>query len=281
DTPGVVSTGLINGIGADRKAAWIGPFDSFALGSERINHTRLRFGDLDEVQTDMLLGADFFLSHRIFVANSLSKAFVSYVGGPVFNLDGVNVAAAARAGPVAEASTAGEGGADVLVNEATAASGRRDYARAAALLDRAIAADGQRADAYVLRGRAKLAQGQGKAAMTDFDQALALEPDNFEALLSRGAMLARQGDLAKARQDLELAARQKTPDGRARLRVAGAYENGKDYTDAIAQFDAIVADRTTDEMRVAALNGRCWDRTLMKQDLDKALADCNQALRIA
>src|SRR6185312_17052260 len=32
DTPGVVSTGLINGIGADRKAAWIGPFDSFALG---------------------------------------------------------------------------------------------------------------------------------------------------------------------------------------------------------------------------------------------------------
>jgi tetratricopeptide (TPR) repeat protein len=117
--------------------------------------------------------------------------------------------------------------------------------------------------------------------MTDFDQALALEPDNFEALLSRGAVLARQGDLSKARQDLELADWQKTPDGRARLRVAGAYENGKDYTDAIALFDAIVAARTTDEMRVAALNGRCWDRTLMKQDLDKALADCNQALRIA
>jgi tetratricopeptide (TPR) repeat protein len=34
-------------------------------------------------------------------------------------------------------------------------------------------------------------------------------------------------------------------------------------------------------MRATAYNGRCWDRALMKQDLDKALADCNQALRIA
>ena len=47
--------------------------------------------------------------------------------------------------------------------------------------------------------------------------------------------------MPKARQDLDLAARQKTPDGRARLRVAGAYESAKAYADAIAQFDAMVA----------------------------------------
>jgi tetratricopeptide (TPR) repeat protein len=117
--------------------------------------------------------------------------------------------------------------------------------------------------------------------MADFDQALALEPNNFEALLARGAREARGGDLVKARQDLELAARQKTPDGRARLRVAQAYEGSKAYAEAIAQFDAIIAERSTDEMKVAALNGRCWDRALMKQDLDRALNDCNQALRIA
>ena len=87
DTPGAVSDGLFGGIGPERKSAWIAPFDSFALGAERINHTRLRFGDLDNVQADMLLGVDFFLSHRIFISNSLSKAFISYVGGPVFNLD--------------------------------------------------------------------------------------------------------------------------------------------------------------------------------------------------
>jgi tetratricopeptide (TPR) repeat protein len=278
DTPGAVSAGLFVGIGPDRKSAWIAPFDSFALGPERIGHTRLRFGDLDETQADMFLGIDFFLSHRIFISNSLSKAFVSYAGGPVFNLDNANLAARATAVPAVEASPGS--GAESLINQAAAASSRRDYAGAVALLDRAVAADGKRADAFVLRGRAKLAQGQGKAAMADFDQALVIEPENFEGLISRGGMLTRQGDLAKARQDLDLAARQNTPDGRARLRVAGAYDSGKDYADAIAQFEAIIADKTTDEMRVAALNGRCWDKALAKQELDKALADCNQALRI-
>ncbi len=95
DTPGAVSVGLFGGVGPERKSAWVAPFDSFALGAERINHTRLRFGDLNRTQTDMLLGADFFLSHRVFIANSLSKAFISYVGGPVFNFDDANRAAQA------------------------------------------------------------------------------------------------------------------------------------------------------------------------------------------
>jgi tetratricopeptide (TPR) repeat protein len=276
DTPGAVSPGLATGIGAERKSQWIAPFDSFAIGPERINHTRLRFGDLSRVQTDMLLGADFFLSHRIFIANSLSKAFITYVGGPVFRFDDATLAAQDR--PPAPAAG---GDADSLIREAAAASSRRDEASAVALLDRAIAADPKRADAYVLRGRAKLALGQGKPAMADFDRALVLEPQNFEALISRGRAWARQGDMAKARKDLELAAGQKTPDGRARLRVAQAYEGSKAYAEAIAQFDAIIAERSTDEMKVAALNGRCWDRALMKQDLDRALNDCNQALRIA
>jgi tetratricopeptide (TPR) repeat protein len=274
NTPGAVSQGLMGGIGSERKSEWIAPFDSFAIGPERINHTRLRFGDLSRVQTDMLLGADFFLSHRIFIANSLSKAFITYVGGPVFRLDDVTVATQDRS------ASAADGDPDALIREAAAASSRNDYPGAVALLDRAIAKDARRADAFVSRGRAKLAQGQTKAAVADFDQSLALEPENFEALISRGAVFARQGDLAKARQDLELAARQKTPDGRARLRVAGVYEGGKAYADAIAQFDAVIADKTADETKVAALNGRCWDRALLKQDLDKALADCNQALRI-
>ncbi len=168
-----------------------------------------------------------------------------------------------------------------MIRDAAADSGRRDYAGALVALDRAIAADGKRAEAYVLRGRAKLALGQGKTAVADFDRALQLEPENFEALLSRGAWRAHNEDMPGARQDLGLAAKQRTADGRAGLRVAGAYEGAKDYADAIAQLDTVVADKTTDEMRVAALNGRCWDRALMGQDLDKALADCNQALRIA
>jgi len=34
----------------------------------------------------MLLGADFFQSHRIYVANSQRQMFFTYNGGPVFGL---------------------------------------------------------------------------------------------------------------------------------------------------------------------------------------------------
>ena len=216
DTPGAQSVGLFGGIGPERKSAWVAPFDSFALGAERINNTRIRFGDLDRVQTDMLLGVDFFLSHRIFIANSLSKAFISYVGGPVFNFNDANMAAKAKsAGDGAGAS--GKASADSLIGQASSLSGRQDFAGAVALLDRAVALDAKRADALVLRGRAKLALGKGKDGMNDLNQVLALEPSNFEALITRGGILARRGDMDGARRDLELAAAQKTPDGRARL----------------------------------------------------------------
>jgi hypothetical protein len=33
----------------------------------------------------MLLGADFFLSHRIFVSNEQHKVYFTYNGGPVFS----------------------------------------------------------------------------------------------------------------------------------------------------------------------------------------------------
>ena len=35
---------------------------------------------------EMLLGADFFRSHRIYVAMSQKKVYASYIGGPVFKL---------------------------------------------------------------------------------------------------------------------------------------------------------------------------------------------------
>jgi len=43
--------------------------------------------DCDDLpDADMLLGSDFFVSHHVFVANSQHKLYVTYNGGPVFNL---------------------------------------------------------------------------------------------------------------------------------------------------------------------------------------------------
>ena len=100
DTPGVVKAGLVGGIGARGAQAWFGPFDSFKIGDEEIKHTQLRFGDLT-LEADMLIGADFFLSHRIYVASSQRKLYFTYNGGPVFDLKTDLPAQAPAASPAA------------------------------------------------------------------------------------------------------------------------------------------------------------------------------------
>jgi predicted aspartyl protease len=100
---GVVNAGLSRGIGRRTMETWIAPFASFKIGDEEIRNTRLRIGDLplgDDV--DMLIGADFFLSHRVYVANSQHKLYFTYNGGPVFNLEAAaRVPAAADQAPKA------------------------------------------------------------------------------------------------------------------------------------------------------------------------------------
>jgi predicted aspartyl protease len=86
DMPGVVDGGLTAGVGRNLVKSYIAPFDSFKFeNGEEIKHTHLRVADLS-MDSDMLLGADFFLSHRVLVANSQGKVYFTYNGGPVFNL---------------------------------------------------------------------------------------------------------------------------------------------------------------------------------------------------
>jgi predicted aspartyl protease len=87
ETPGVEKAGMSSGIGRARFETYIAPFASFRVGdAEEIQNARLRIADAMIPEADMLIGFDFFLSHRIFVANSQRKMYISYNGGPVFNL---------------------------------------------------------------------------------------------------------------------------------------------------------------------------------------------------
>jgi hypothetical protein len=89
DGPGARYAGLIRGNGPESVKTWIVPVQSFKIGQEEIRNTELRV--IDEagpgLDADMILGADFFLSHRIYVANSQHKLYFTYNGGPVFRLD--------------------------------------------------------------------------------------------------------------------------------------------------------------------------------------------------
>jgi predicted aspartyl protease len=82
NSPGVTPAGA----GPHGIRTWIAPFASFRIGDEEIRNTHLRIGDARASSVDMLLGADFLLSHRVYVANSQRKLYFTYNGGPVFNL---------------------------------------------------------------------------------------------------------------------------------------------------------------------------------------------------
>jgi len=82
---GVVAAGEWHGIGPGTGTTWIAPFASFKIGDEEIRNTHLRIGG-EQLKVDMLLGADFFLSHRLYVATGQRKLYFTYNGGAVFDL---------------------------------------------------------------------------------------------------------------------------------------------------------------------------------------------------
>src|SRR5262249_28720177 len=113
ESAGVVAAGTAyGGWGTRLVKTWVAPFPSFRIGEEEIRNTHLRIGAVSLGETDMLVGADFFLSHRVYVANSQAKLYFTYNGGPVFDLTRTLAAsptpiASAEASPRAAESSAG------------------------------------------------------------------------------------------------------------------------------------------------------------------------------
>ncbi|HEY5007068.1 MAG TPA: retropepsin-like aspartic protease, partial [Caulobacteraceae bacterium] len=124
---------------------WRGTFASFKLGDEEIRNTPLFFGDIGLEDADMLIGADFFLSHHIYVAASQHKLYFTYNGGRVFNLDAPRPSASAMLSPTAPIAAAevADGAtptdAEGYGRRATAFAARRDLPDAIADLSHAIA----------------------------------------------------------------------------------------------------------------------------------------------
>ncbi len=92
---------------------------------------------------------------------------------------------------------------DLLIDHATAAVRLGRDVVALADLDRAIALDPNRADAWSLRASAHRDAGAFDEAARDVDAALRLDPDDADALLERGLLRQHAGDLDGARADWE------------------------------------------------------------------------------
>lgn len=312
DSPGVVAAGQSYGIGKRTLSTYIAPFSSFKIGDEEIRNTRLRIAELNLPQADMLLGADFFLSHRIYVANGQSKLYFSYNGGPVFNLGARSGAAAATAaaapeaaapetaapekaaperatseasaeaaGASAKSAVAAGGDADEFSRRGGAAASRRDFATALADLTRACELAPDNAGYFYQRGMIHWRLKQRDAAMADFDHALELKPDLVEALVARAELSVLDGHRTLAGRDLDAANAAASPQSDVRLSMARIYAAAELPEPAVVQLDLWIAAHGDDARLPDALNSRCRIRALGGRDLPLAQQDCDAALKRA
>jgi tetratricopeptide (TPR) repeat protein/predicted aspartyl protease len=305
NSPGVKPGGSSHGIGHHVAQSWIAPFPSFKIGDEEVRNTHLRIGESGLPWVDMLIGADFFLSHHVYVAGSQHKLYFTYNGGPVFNLTTVPAATAgtpappdAAAPPTGAVPPTGAGASQAATGAAppadaqsldaagyarrgNASASRHEYAPALADLTSAIELSPSQPEYFYERGRIYWAAQQPDKALADFGQAISLKPDYADALLARATLRAQRHDPPESvTSDLDAAERASPNEAPMRLEIARLYSRLRNYPQAVAQFDRWIAAHNADEVQMpVARNGRCWALAMTGQDLERALDDCNSALR--
>jgi tetratricopeptide (TPR) repeat protein len=253
----------------------------------------------------MLIGPDFFLSHRIYVANSQQKLYFTYNGGPVFNLthlgqgaargvpdspatpspagDAAPALGAAQDRPPEEskATVADNGDAADFSRRGTAMAARGDYEHALTELSRACELAPDNPEYFLQRSRLYLRMGNRGLAGQDLDRTLNLSPQHVTALVLRAELLLANGDVGGATADLDAASRAAGKQEDLRYEMAEAYEGVDRLSATVEQFDLWIAAHVDDERMPYAQNGRCWARALSGGDLSLALKDCNAALKRA
>jgi tetratricopeptide (TPR) repeat protein len=315
ESPGVAPAGEIFGIGRNRSKSWIAPVALFEIGGEKIAHTHLLIGDfkLPELRVDMLLGADFFLSHHVYVANGRHKLYFTYNGGPVFALGqqylikragsaptiagpgSVPLANSIQAGSTMSPSSDGGAGrqgpvsgnpasGELLMRQGMAFASEGQFAPALADLDRACRLYPKDPECRFQRAEVYGADKQPHRALADLDAAIKLEPNFYQAHLARAELLLdwRQAPAeatSQALADANIVDLLAPEESELRLPLAQLYSLMGQYVAAIREVDHWLNYHGNDVQLPAAWNARCWFRAEANRHLNKALKDCNRALK--
>lgn len=275
--PGVEAAGWESGMGRRVVQGWTAKFKLLKIGNEELHNVRLRFADLGTLDTDMLLGTDFFVSHRLYVSNLQHRIYFTYTGGRLFNAVAhadATAAVVAQNGADAAAPTDAEGysrrGA-MYVTQHDLPHAIDDFTKAIQMAPQEPRYPRERALAYLQQRRPVL-------AIDDLNTTLTLDPTDTRARLIRAELRLRAGNPAGTIADLDLLNGQLPHEDAARLQMAQLYSGADAFDQAIGQYDGWIAAHRDDAARSTAQNGRCWSRMLADKDLDKAMGDCNAAV---
>lgn len=269
--------GWAGGAGAGRVKSWTGPVATFELGGEKVTNSRLKIDDTDNLDEGMLLGLDYFLSHRIYVSRLQSRVYVTWNGVPIFGQSRTE-AIAYDTRQAALPQDLGKDNADALARRGAAAIAAGNYQLALEDLNRACELAPDVAAYFFARARLHQAMGQAAPALADLDEALRLDAALAEARFRRAAVRVALGDQAGAVSDLAQLDAQLPPSAALRADMAELHVRIGQAPQALRQFELWVNTHANDARLASVLNSRCWMRTTLNIELPLALQDCKRAV---
>jgi tetratricopeptide (TPR) repeat protein len=152
-----------------------------------------------------------------------------------------------------------------------------DFGHALADLNRALDLDAANPAAYVARGLINGRHGDSSKALQDFDVALQLNSREASALRNRGALYAKLGQHDRAIRDFDTVVAIAPNDPIAFFDRGYALFGKKQYELAVVDYSTAIS---LDPVLGPAYLNRCLVLTIQGRELVKALADCDQALKL-
>ncbi len=268
---------VVGGAGSGHAKSWFANVETIEVGGERIRHNKLEVVDTEWLEEGMLLGVDYFLSHRIYVARSQDKLYATWNGGAIF---GRNAAAPDDVAREAAAETSAQD-ADALLRSGMASAARKDFVHALADIDRACALAPADANCLAARARVHLQMKNPLAAAKDLDAALRIDPALPQARIDRAELRMVNRDRDGALEDLHALDAALPVQSNVRAAMANVYAELDLPDEALRQWNLWLAKHGKDGGRDHVLNGRCWMRVKLNLGLDKALEDCREAVDLS
>jgi tetratricopeptide (TPR) repeat protein len=130
---------------------------------------------------------------------------------------------------------------------------------------------------YFFRGAAYIAKNDFDRAIADYSQAIALDPTESDYLNSRAAAYEHKKDIARAMADYDSAIKVNPKSAVAYNNRGASFQRKGDFARASADYSEVTRLQPNNADAWAA---RCWVRAAGGREVQQALADCNQALKI-
>jgi tetratricopeptide (TPR) repeat protein len=157
---------------------------------------------------------------------------------------------------------------------------KRDYDGAIADLDRAIALDPGDFEAHRVRGNLWFLKRDRDRAIADYSRAIDINPHDAVSYLLRGIYWIAQNNRAKAFLDFDRAIAEDPRSTEAYLQRGLLYEYEKKFDLAFADYDAAIGISPYNVRAYTRRAGIWLQRGPSEENLNRAIADLQQAVRV-